>query len=297
MPQLPGDRALHYQDTGGGGETLLLLHGLGSRGTDWQPQIDALAPEFRVLTLDFPGHGGSDPLRGPVSMKDLAGDVRALLDHLQLNSVHVAGFSLGGMVAFQLAMDCPERLKSLTVINAGPGPGTRRLWFQFQLALRRAVISLFGLQTLAKRIALGLFPDSDQHSLREQFLDSVALVDQQSYLHIVQAIGQFDVSGSLSGCDIPALIIAADQDYTPVAFKRAFTAQMKSAQLSVVPNSRHATPLDSPAFCNEEIRQFLHRLSAAPEARQGMPLEVVQAPSNFSPTAKNHGRERNVPEQ
>lgn len=278
MPRLPGDRGLHYQDWGGEGEPLLLLHGLGSRSADWQPQVDALAPEFRVLTLDFPGHGSSDPLRGPVSIKDLAADVRGLLDHLQLNDVHVAGLSLGGMVGFQLAVDCPERLDSLTVINAGPGPGTQHRRFQFQLALRRAIIRLFGLQTLAKRIAPKLFPDPDQQSLREQFLGSVALADQQSYLYIVEAIGRFDVSGPLADCAIPTLILAADQDYTPIAFKRAFTTRMQSAQLTLVPNSRHATPLDSPAFCNNEIREFLHRLSPPSDPRQSMSSQVVQAP-------------------
>lgn len=278
MPQL-GDSVLHYEDSGGEGEPLLLLHGLGSRSLDWQAQIDSLAPEYRVLTLDFPGHGRSEALRGPVSMEDLAEGVCALLDHLQLGSVHVAGLSLGGMVAFQLVVDSPERVRSLTVINAGPGPGNQRRRFQFQLAMRRAVIRLFGLRTLAKRIAPKLFPDPGQQSLREQFLASVAVADQQSYLHLVRAIGRFDVSERLDGCAIPALIIAADQDYTPLAFKRAFTARMKSAQLSVAPNSRHATPLDSPAFCNDAIREFLHRVSAPPQAPNALSQEVAQAPN------------------
>lgn len=277
MPRLPGDRGLHYEDRGGEGEPLLLLHGLGSRSLDWQAQIDSLAPEYRVLTLDFPGHGRSEALRGPASMEDLAEGVRALLDHLHLGSVHVAGLSLGGMVAFQLAVDSPERIKSLTVINAGPGSGNQRRRFQCQLAMRRVVIRLFGLHTLAKRIAPKLFPDPGQQSLREQFLASVAVADQQSYLHIVQAIGRFDVSGRIAHCAIPALIIAADQDYTPFAFKRAFTAHMKSAQLSVAPNSRHATPLDSPAFCNDAMREFLHRVSAPSQTSKAPPQEVAQA--------------------
>jgi 3-oxoadipate enol-lactonase len=264
MPYFRDKRRLGYSDSGGEGEALLLLHGLGSRGADWQMQIDALAPEFRVLTLDFAGHGASEPLAGPITLADLAADVRAFLDHLYIPQAHIAGLSLGGMVAFQLAVDTPDRLRSLIVINAAPGPGNQRRWFTLQIALRKGLIHLFSMQALAKRIAPKLFPRADQQALRDQFLDSIALVDRQSYLYIMQAIAQFDVGEGITDCAIPTLILAADRDYTPVAFKREFVRRMKSAQLTIVPNSRHATPLDSPAFCNREIREFLHRLTSPP---------------------------------
>ncbi|MEX1034244.1 MAG: alpha/beta hydrolase [Cellvibrionaceae bacterium] len=269
MPEfLSNQRRLCFDDSGGKGEPVLLLHGLGSRSVDWQQQVEALASDYRVLTLDFPGHGRSDPLRGPVSMAELAADACALLDHLKIPSVHVAGLSLGGMVAFQLAVDCPERLRSLVVINAAPGPGALGKRFKLQIASRILLIRLCGLQVLAKRIAPKLFPLPEQQALREQFLASVAAADKQSYLHIVRAIGRFDVSRGLADCAIPALIMAADQDYTPVDFKRDFVARMRSAQLTVVPDSRHATPLDSPQVCNREIFEFLLRQSASPHGQE-----------------------------
>lgn len=255
-----GEHRLYFADSGGTGEPLLLLHGLGSRGGDWQPQWDGLVSEYRVLTLDFPGHGASDPLAAPVTMADLAGGVLALLDHLGIARAHIGGFSLGGMVAFQLATDCPERLLSLTVINSGPGFASGRWRLQLILLLRTLLIRGFGLPALAKRIALKLFPQDTQQPLREQFLHSIATVDQKSYLRILRAIVAFNVRARLGNCTLPTLILCGDRDYTPTTFKQEYAALMPDARLCVVPDSRHATPIDKAEICTGEISEFLRSL-------------------------------------
>ncbi|WP_323845028.1 alpha/beta fold hydrolase [Microbulbifer magnicolonia] len=268
-----GERRLYFADSGGGGEPLLLLHGLGSRSDDWQLQWDPLAAEFRVLALDIAGHGASDPLCGPVTMADLAGDALALLDHLGIARTHVGGFSLGGMLAFQLATDRPERLLSLTVINSGPGFASGRWRLLLTLALRTLMIRGFGLPTLAKRIALKLFPRDSQQPLREQFLRSVAAADQKSYLKILRAIAAFNVRARLGNCTVPALILCGDQDYTPTAFKQEYATLLPDARLRLVADSRHATPLDQAEICNDAIIEFLRSVNAPGQGEKTEQIE------------------------
>ncbi|MFC6632485.1 alpha/beta fold hydrolase [Microbulbifer taiwanensis] len=263
-------RRLHFtDDSEGRGEPLLLLHGLGSRGSDWRPQIDGLAGEFRVLTLDFPGHGDSDPIDGPVTIADLARDVRALLDHLQMVRAHVVGLSLGGMVLFQLLADSPERLNSITVINSGPGLVSGQWRMKLLVAFRTLLIHSFGLPALAKKIAPKLFPRTEQQPLRDEFLRSIAAADKKSYLRVLRAIGAFNVCEKVAGSRIPALILSADNDYTPVSYKAGYTAQLGNARLSVIENSGHASPMDQPQACNQLIREFLREISEKEEKPLG----------------------------
>jgi pimeloyl-ACP methyl ester carboxylesterase len=93
--------------------------------------------------------------------------------------------------------------------------------------------------------------------MREEFLDSMAQVDKPSYLHLLRAISRFDLGERIGSCEVPTLVLCGDQDYTPVAFKQAWAAQMPNASVCVIPHSRHATPLDQPELCNQEIRRFL----------------------------------------
>lgn len=248
---------LHFVDYGGGGEIVVLLHGLGSRGLDWQPQIMALKNHFRIITVDFPGHGESAPSKPSLTMADLAKEVVKVLDQLELESVNVVGLSLGGMVGFQMAVDYPHRLKSMVIVNSAPGLGKQSGKLKRQLWLRKFILRLVGIKALAKKIAKNLFPEDSQEALRQQFMQSIDCVDGKTYGKIVDAISDFELGDRMEDCSVPTLVLAADQDYTSVAFKQAYARRMRCAQVCVIPHSRHASPLDSPDFCNEQIRQFL----------------------------------------
>src|SRR5579871_4641348 len=123
MPTLRINDAELYFEVAGSGEPVLLLHGLGSSTLDWEPQIEALKGEFRVISVDARGSGKSRDLLkpgGPFTVKQFADDAIALLDHLGAAPAHVVGLSMGGMIAFQLAVDSPRHVSTLTIINSGP---------------------------------------------------------------------------------------------------------------------------------------------------------------------------------
>ncbi|MGE5140594.1 MAG: alpha/beta fold hydrolase, partial [Rudaea sp.] len=120
MPELQiGDVNLHYEVTGEG-QPLLFIHGLGSSTRDWELQVPEFAKSYRVITLDLRGHGQSGKPAEAYSMSLFAEDTARLLQSLGIDSAHVVGLSLGGGVAFQLAIDYPALVKTLTIVNSGP---------------------------------------------------------------------------------------------------------------------------------------------------------------------------------
>lgn len=104
----------------GGGQTLLMLHGLGAHGHAWRPVIPALEGVDRVICPDQRGHGQSDWSRDGYWLHDYATDARFLLDQLGVDEVAVVGHSLGARVAMVLAPMLAERLSSLALLDTGP---------------------------------------------------------------------------------------------------------------------------------------------------------------------------------
>jgi pimeloyl-ACP methyl ester carboxylesterase len=110
---------LRYEQAGGG-RPVVLLHGMSNHCLAWAPQLDALAAAgWRAVLPDLAGHGRSDPVTERTTTEDLAGDVVALLDVLEVAAAPVCGLSLGGMVTQQLLVDHPERVTGALVVSAG----------------------------------------------------------------------------------------------------------------------------------------------------------------------------------
>jgi pimeloyl-ACP methyl ester carboxylesterase len=110
---------LRYEQAGDG-RPVILLHGMSNHCLAWAPQLDALAAAgWRAVLPDLAGHGRSDPVTERTTTEDLAGDVVALLDVLEVAAAPVCGLSLGGMVTQQLLVDHPERVTGALVVSAG----------------------------------------------------------------------------------------------------------------------------------------------------------------------------------
>jgi 3-oxoadipate enol-lactonase len=101
----------------GQGEPLIMIAGFTSSQTGWLLQRRAFSARYRTVTFDNRGAGRSDRPPGPYSMKMLAEDVTGLMDHLGIRQAHVLGLSMGGMVAQELAVTCPERVARLVLAS------------------------------------------------------------------------------------------------------------------------------------------------------------------------------------
>ena len=260
---------LHYEITGRG-EPVLLLHGLGSCSLDWENQMPALKERYTVITLDVRGHGQSGKPRGPYSIGLFARDVAQVLEQSAVGPVHVVGISMGGMIAFQLAVDAPRLVRTLTVINSAPAvvPKTFSQWLTLQLRLW--LPRVFGLRWLAKRIASVNFPRPEQEADRRLLAERLASNDPAAYRAATKAIIGWSVAERIRDIRCPALVVSGDHDYTPVALKESYATLMHDARVAVIADSRHVTTHDQPAALNRVLLDFLaeHRMaSALPEAR------------------------------
>ncbi len=251
------DAELHYDDRGQG-DAVVLLHGLGSSTLDWEPQLAALAPRYRAIAIDMRGSGRSRDLAraaGPFSVEMFARDVAAVIDHLRVAPAHVVGLSMGGMVAFQLALDQPHAVRTLTIINSGPSLVPRTAKQRAVIALRLVLARTLGPRVMAKLLAPKLFPRDA--AARATFIERMTSNDKRAYAATQRALVGFDMSAHLGEIDVPALIVASDQDYTPVAYKQAYARQMPDARVVTIADSRHALPAEEPGKLQPVLDAFL----------------------------------------
>jgi 3-oxoadipate enol-lactonase len=248
-----------YYETIGKGQPILFIHGLGSSSRDWEMQIPFFSKHYQVITLDLRGHGQSQKPPGPYSMSLFAKDVAELVKLLGIVPVHVVGISLGGMIAFQLGVDYPELVKSLVIVNSGPEVVVRTMKDRWNVFMRFATVRLLGMRKMGEVLSKRLFPKAEQSDTQKLFVERWAENDTRAYVDTLRAIVGWSVSDRIHKITLPTLIVAADGDYTSVSAKEAFVSRMPQAELVVIRDSRHATPVDSPEKFNETVMSFLLR--------------------------------------
>ena len=111
-----------YYEIHGGGEPLILLHGNSEDCRIFDKMLPLLSARYRVILADTRGHGRSDRGCPPLDFFTLAYDVRALMDHLNIQSAHILGFSDGGNTALHLALKYPDSVRSLVLLGANLSP-------------------------------------------------------------------------------------------------------------------------------------------------------------------------------
>ena len=120
FPTRPRSSTVHgaaYVDAGDG-EPVVLVHGVGLRLEAWAPQIESLAATHRVIAVDLPGHGASSPIGQGSGLAAFVDWFVAALDDLGLDSVNVAGHSMGALIAGGCAVMAPERVRRVALLNA-----------------------------------------------------------------------------------------------------------------------------------------------------------------------------------
>lgn len=260
MPKIHvGDIDLYYEITGTGGPPLLFIHGLGSSCKDWEAQVVFFGQAFQVITVDLRGHGQSAKPPGPYSIELFARDLAALLKAIDLAPVHAVGISLGGMIGLQLAIDNPELLQSLCLVNTEADFRARKLGEHLQYFTRRLIVHLLSMRGIGKFLGRRLFPKPAQAGLRRTFSRRWAANDKQAYLSAFKALNGWSVLERLDSIRCPVLVIAAAEDYTPIARKKAYIERLPLAELAVIQDSRHATPADQPEIFNRILMAFLKK--------------------------------------
>jgi pimeloyl-ACP methyl ester carboxylesterase len=250
---------LYYQEQGAG-PVVVFLHGLGSSSQDWEFQFQHFSKAYRCVGFDLPGSGQSkDPrhLHGPFSVQSFARTIATAMKQLGLAPAHVVGLSMGGMTGLQLALDAPEVVRTLTVVNATASVQPTGLREKALLGVRKVLTRTLGPRGVALLVAPRLFPKPQQEELRTRFIENMATLDRRTYAAVSAAVMAFSVEDRVHQLRCPLLLIASDGDYTPVALKEALVARVRGAKLVVVPDAHHALPIENPPAFEAVLEPFL----------------------------------------
>lgn len=259
MPKLHVRDIDLYYEINGQGQPLLFIHGVGSSARDWGAQVAFFSQRYQVVTVDVRGHGQSDKPPGPYGIPLFAADTAELIKSLGIAPAHVVGLSLGGMIAFQLTVGTPDLVKSLVIVNSGPEFVIRTFKGYLQVFQRLLIVRLLGMRKMGQVLGKRLFPKPEHEELRQVFVERWAENDKRAYLDSLRAVVGWSVTDRLGTISCPTLVVAADEDYTPVSVKEAYVAEIPQAELVVIPDSRHATPAERPEQFNEVLMAFLSR--------------------------------------
>lgn len=268
----------------GEGPPLLLIHGLGSSGDDWAFQIGPLAQRHRLIVPDLRGCGESASPPGRYSIAQFADDLWRLLDHLGEARPALLGFSMGGAVALEMALQRPASVERLVLVNSLPSYRVDHWRKAMEFYVQLAMVHLLGLPRTARMVARRLFPHDYQAAMRERVSVVVGGSRVEPYLRCARALADWCAAERLAALQAPTLMIAGEFDYTGLDEKRRW-AQRMAAELVVVRGSRHGTPFDAITATNACVLRFLAGASpgtgpwtfddaeAAPSAPPDLPEE------------------------
>ncbi len=246
-----------YYEVHGAGAPVLLLHGLGSSTEDWEPQVADLSRRWQVITCDVRGHGRTSKPRGRYTLQQFAEDAAALLEFLNCGAAHVVGLSMGGCIAFQLALDHPDLVRSLVIVNSGPELILRTWRERFAIRTRDVIVRFSGMRKMGEVLAPRLLPGDARAELRTRFIARWARNDGRAYLAALHAMLGWTVTARLGELRCPTLIVASEFDYTPTAAKAAYAQRIRGAQLVEIPKAHHAVPIEDPDALNAVLERFL----------------------------------------
>jgi pimeloyl-ACP methyl ester carboxylesterase len=222
---------------------------------------DFFRKNFQVVTLDVRGHGQSGKPPGPYSVPLFAADTVRLMEAVDIAPAHVVGISMGGMIAFQLAVDRPDLIKSMVIVNSSPELVPRTFKERLLIMQRFAIVRLLGMRKMGEVLSKRLFIKPEQEELRQQLVERWAENDPQAYREAMRALVGWSVVDRLKTINCPVLVVAADEDYSPVAAKETFVAKMPDARLEIIEDSRHATAVEHPQQFNAIVAAFFEETS------------------------------------
>ncbi len=246
----------------GSGPPLLAIMGMSGTALHWgEPFLAALREDFEVIAYDHRGVGASSRLEGEISIAQLAEDAAGLLAALELDSVHVLGISMGGMVAQELALAHPERVRTLTLgCTYCGGEGSAQATPEAMRHLSEAIRS--GDRERAIRASWEINVSARKAADEDAYADFLAIAQRRAVALAVsmaqaQAIFGHDTSKRLAQLQMPILVIHGTEDQLlPVANGRMIAELVPGARLEIFDGVGHLFFWERPAESAQLIREL-----------------------------------------
>ncbi|WP_406002762.1 alpha/beta fold hydrolase [Streptomyces sp. NBC_00829] len=255
MPQLAVDgAALAYDDEGprdGDGVPLVFIHGWTANRHRWDHQMEHFASRRRVIRLDLRGHGESEG-SGRRSVDELAVDVLAVLDHLEVNRFIPVGHSMGGMIAQALALSHPERIERMVLVNSISRMTYSRGRGMLMAASTRVPFKLF----VATNIQRAFAPGYPREEIRE-YIRASSATPREVVMTCYAAMRNFDVLDRVGEIRTPTLLVHGYHDIQlPVAQMLRMAKAYPDALVRVV-DAGHELPVEKPAELTAALDSFV----------------------------------------
>jgi pimeloyl-ACP methyl ester carboxylesterase len=257
-----GDIQLDYERSGNAdGPPLLLIMGMSGTSLHWgEPFLQLLRADFDVIAYDHRGVGASTPLDGPITTREMADDAAGLLAALELDDAHVVGISMGGMIAQELALNHPQRVRTLTLGCTYCGGEGSALASEEDLS---GLVEAMGSGDRERALRAGweinvsptLAADDDAFAtFREIAMRravAVAVIMQQ-----MQACAAHDTNERLAQVAAPTLVIHGTEDrLLPVQNGRLIASRIPGARLEIFDGVGHLFFWERPERAAELVRE------------------------------------------
>jgi pimeloyl-ACP methyl ester carboxylesterase len=267
VPNIDIDGTELYYERRGEGEPLLLIQGLGGNSLHWgEGFLGGLEEDFELILFDNRGAGRSAPLAGEHTIADLAADALGLLDALEIDSAHVVGISMGGMVAQELALAAPERVRTLTLGCTFPG-GPEATMTDMAVVGMLAEAVLSGDQERTLRVGYEVMIAAEygaQEGAYELYSELAGQYQAPVPVLMAQlsAIMGHDTSERLKEIAAPTLVIHGTEDRLLVAANGELLAKLiPGARLELLEGSGHMFFWEQPERSARLVRE--HAAAAA----------------------------------
>lgn len=237
----------------GDGEPLVLLHGLGQRNNLWKHQ-EELSDTYQLIMPNLRGHGNSTNTEN-ITLNTFAEDIIELLDELNIESAHIGGLSLGGVVAQALYRKAPHRVKSLILTNTTSHvPYFAGSWFSTQ---RVCMLSMMSNKEYIKSIVNNCL----YHPTEDLTMEAMETfkINRSAYSKAVFAATGINYLPMLSRANVPIQVISSYNDMvTPYYLNGIYTYKWaKNAQSVVFDRTGHLSNMEKPEKFNQVVRDFL----------------------------------------
>lgn len=253
--------SISFEDVGTGAP-IVLGHSFLCSGKMWREQLPVLAGNYRVLNLDFRGHGRSSEVTRAFSLYDAVSDVLAVLDELGIEKAVWCGLSVGGMVALRAALTCPQRVEGLILLDTdGGAEGPLRKLRYYGMGLGARILGIGPFLSPIARLMFGATTRRENPTLVGEWKREFSTVHVPSMLRGLDALVRRDsLLARLPQIGMPALVLVGAEDRSlPPSLARRIHDQLLDSTLVEVPGAGHLSALEQPAAVNEAILGFLER--------------------------------------
>jgi pimeloyl-ACP methyl ester carboxylesterase len=248
-----------YWDEVGAGAPLLLIMGLGYPSSAWHRTRPTLSEKYRTIALDNRGVGRSDMPPGPYSIALMASDAAAVLDAVEVESAHVFGISMGGMIAQEFALQYPARVRSL-ILGCTAAGGASAVPCEPDATYMLMSRGHMSPEDAAQAAVPFIYHPNTPRKLIEEDLDVRRpwFPKREAYNAQLQGIIAFESYSRLSQISSPTLVIHGESDrLVPAGNGKAIAQKIPGAKLILLPQASHIFTTDQPEAANRAILEFL----------------------------------------